>query len=186
MKVSVGVSNHHLHLTKDDYKILFGDKELEIRNDLKQPGQFASKESVTLIGPKGKIENVTIVGPFRNYTQVEISKTDSRLIGIDPPVCDSGDLENAEFIIIAANGKTIERKCAIISARHIHIDSKIRNEKELIGVKEVSLKISGEKSGIIDHVHLKDSDIAFFEVHLDTDDANAFLLNNNDTVEIVL
>ena len=186
MNVKVGISNHHVHLNYDDYKILFGNKELSIRNELNQPNQFASNLTVDILGPKGKIEKLTIVGPLRDYTQVEVSRTDCYKLGINPPVRDSGDLNDAISLKIIGECGSIEKKCAIIATRHIHVDKKIREEKKLVGVTEVSLRISGEKSGIIEHVHLKDSSDAYFEVHLDTDDANAFLLNNNDEVEIIL
>ena len=185
MKVKVGISNHHLHLTDEDYKILFGEHKLTKRNDLNQPGQFACQERVTIIGPKSSIENVIIVGPTRNYTQVEVSKTDCYKLGIDAPVRDSGDLEGASVVtIMGPNGK-IEKPCAIIANRHIHVDKTILNEKKLVGVKKVSVKINGLKSGIINNVHLKETENAYFEIHLDTDDANAFLLQNGDEVEII-
>ena len=186
MKVNVGISNHHVHLSLDDYKILFGNKELGIRNKLNQPSQFASNLTVDVIGPKGKLENLVIVGPLRDYTQVEISKSDCFKLGINPPIRDSGDLHDASIVTIVGEKGQIEKKSAIIATRHIHVDSKIREEKKLVGIKEVSVKIGSEKSGIIEHVHLKDSESAYFELHLDTDDANAFLLKNSDEVEIIL
>ena len=185
MKVKVGISNHHIHLKNDDYKILFGDCELTKRNDLNQPGQFACNERVTLMGPHGTIENVIIVGPLRNYTQVEVSKTDCYKLGINPPVRDSGDIDGSSIITIVGPKGKIERPCCIIANRHIHVDKNILKEKNLLGIKEVIIKINGKKSGIIEHVHLKETENAYFELHLDTDDANAFLLNNNDEVEII-
>lgn len=186
MKISVGISNHHIHLTSDDYKILFKDKEFSVRNELKQPGQFASNLRVSIETEKGRLDNIIVVGPVREYTQVEISKTDSYKLGINPPVRDSGDLEDASVVKIIGSDGFIVKPCAIIANRHIHVDSNIRKKYNLEGIKEVSLKIYGEKSGIIDHVHLKDSNEAYFEAHLDTDDANAFLLNNDDEVEIII
>ena len=186
MKVLVGVSNHHVHLTKDDYLKLFGKNELTVRNLLKQPGQFASNEKVTIEGEKGSLEDITIVGPFRDYTQVEVSKTDCYKLGIDPPVRESGELEGASLVKIIGPAGEIEKECAIIANRHIHVDKKILEEKNLIGVKEVSIKIDGEKSGIINNVSLKENDEAYFELHLDTDDANAFLLKNGLEVEIII
>ncbi len=186
MKVSVGISNHHVHLNEEDYKILFGNLELSVRNYLTQPGQFASNLTVDIIGPKGKLENLRVLGPLRKYTQVELSKTDSRQLGLEPPIRDSGDLEDACIVTIQGPMGSIERASAIIATRHIHVDKMIREEKGLVGIKEVSLRIFGEKSGIIEHVHLKDIEPSNFEVHLDTDDGNAFLLKNQDEVEIIL
>ncbi len=185
MKVSVGVSNHHVHLSHEDYKILFGNREMLIRNKLKQPGQFASKLVVDVKGRKGKLKGIRVLGPNRDYTQVEITRSDSYKLGINPPVRDSGNLEGAAFLTIIGPKGQIKRKCGIIANRHIHIDEKIRKQKKLEEVSVVSLKIKGEKGGIIENVYLKDSKSAYFEVHLDTDDANAFLLKNNDEVEII-
>ena len=186
MKISVGISNRHVHLSNDDFKKLFGETSLTIRNELKQPGQFASNEKVTIEGPKGAIANVVVVGPNRSYTQVEVSKTDSYILGINPPVRDSGDLNGACLIKIIGPCGVIEKECAIIAMRHIHVDKKILEQNNLNNLKEVSLKISGEKSGIIEHVYLKETNEAYFEVHLDTDDANAFLLSQDDELEILL
>ena len=184
MQVSVGISNHHVHLSENDLKVLF-DEELEIRNELKQPGQFASNQLVDIIGPKGEIKGLRVLGPARSYTQVEVSKTDCYKLGINPPVRDSGDLEGAAILKIVGPRGVIERECGIIATRHIHVNEKIRKEKDLVGLKEVSVRINGEKGGILNHVHLKDSKEAYFEIHLDTDDANAFMLKNDDLIEII-
>lgn len=185
MKVSVGVSNRHVHLNDEDYKTLFGNTPFEKRNDLNQPGTFASNLTVTVKGPKRSIENIRVLGPNRSYTQVEVSKTDAYTLGINPPVRTSGDLEGADSVTIIGPNGEITKNVAIIANRHIHVDAKIREEKGLVGVDKVSVKISGEKGGIIDNVYLKDSEEAYFEIHLDTDDANAFMLKQDDEVEII-
>ena len=185
MKVNVGISNRHVHLNIDDYKLLFGNIPMIKRNDLNQPGMFASELTVTIKGEKRSIENVRVLGPLRDYTQVEISKTDAYFLGIDPPVRSSGSLDGAGLITIIGPLGQITKNCAIIAERHIHVDKKIREEKHLENVDKVSIKIDGEKSGIINNVYLKDSNEAYFELHLDTDDANAFLLKQNDEVEII-
>ena len=185
MKINVGVSNHHVHLNNEDYGILFGNIPLTKRNDLNQPGMFASDLTVTIKGPKRSIENVRVLGPNRSYTQVEVSKTDAYSLGINPPIRTSGDLVGAsEITVIGPNGE-ITKNVAIIADRHIHVDKRIREEKGLVGVEKVRVKISGEKGGIIDNVYLKDSEEAYFELHLDTDDANAHLLKQDDEVEII-
>ena len=184
MKINVGISNRHVHLNDEDYKLLFKDMEMTKRNDLTQPNTFASNLTVTITGPKRSIENVRVLGPNRSYTQVEVSKTDAYTLGINPPVRNSGDLVDADEITITSPFGSITRKAAIIATRHIHVDKKIREEKGLVGVDKVSIKIPGEKSGVIDNVYLKDSEEAYFELHLDTDDANAHLLNQGDEVEI--
>ena len=181
MKIKVGVSNHHVHLTQKDLDILFG-KELTLKSDLTQPKQFASNEVVTIKTNKSEINNVRVLGPTRNYTQIEISRTDAYKLGLNPPVRTSGDLENSEIVtLIGPNGSIVTNGC-IIADRHIHITNK---EKDMYKLPDkVNIKIDGIKKGIIE-VNIKPSEDAFFELHLDTDDANAFLLKNGDEVEIL-
>lgn len=177
MKVEIGISARHVHLTKDDYIYLFEKDNITKYKDLKQPNQFASVETVNLITNKGRFNNVRIIGPFRDYTQVEISKTDSYILGLNPPICDSGDLTNAESIIIEHNGKIIERECVIIANRHIHI---ARNELSKYGLEDgqiVKLRVYGQKAGVLYNVKIKASDDAYLECHLDTDDANANMID---------
>ena len=186
MKINVGVSNHHVHVSEEDYKILFNDTKMNVRNMLNQPGQFASDLTVDVIGPKGELKGLRVLGPCRAYTQVEVSKTDSYKLGINPPVRDSGDLEGASCVTITGPNGSIERNAGIIATRHIHVNDKIRKVHGLEGIDEVKIKINGEKSGILENVRLKDNPESYYEIHLDTDDANAFLLKNNDEVEIIL
>ena len=186
MIINVGVSNRHVHLNDDDYSTLFGNTPLTKRNDLTQPGTFASELTVTIKGPKRSMENVRVLGPNRSYTQVEVSKTDAFALGINPPVRSSGNLDGASEITVVGPLGEITKNVAIIANRHIHVDKRIREEYGLVGVEKVSIKIGGEKGGIIDNVYLKDSEEAYFELHLDTDDANSHLLNQGDEVEIII
>ena len=184
-KISVGVSNRHVHLTKEIYEELF-DSELAVKNPLKQPGEFASNQTVTIKSDKAEIANVRILGPFRNYNQVEISKSDAYLLGLNPPVRQSGDLNNSETITLVNNGKSVTlNNACIIANRHIHISKDKAKELNLENNQEVDVKISGDKSGIIS-AFIKITDNGYFEMHIDRDDANAFLLNSNDEVEIIL
>ena len=187
MKVSIGVSNRHVHLKEEHLKILFGnDFNLEKKNDLTQPGQYASTSLVTIKTNKSEINNVRVLGPLRPYTQVEINKTDSYKLGLNPPVRDSGDLKGSSPItIIGPNGTVELEEGCIIPTRHIHILPSQINLYGLEGKDVVSVKIDGEKGGIINNVHLKVSEESFFELHLDTDDANAHLIKNGDIGEII-
>ena len=187
MKVSIGVSNRHVHLTLEHLKILFGnDFDLEKKNDLTQPGQFATTSLVTIKTIKSEIENVRVLGPLRPYTQVEISKTDAYKLGLNPPVRDSGDLKGSSPItIIGPKGVVELEEGCIIPTRHIHILPSQVSMYDLVGKDVVSVKIDGEKGGIITNVHLKVSNEAFFELHIDTDDANAHLIKNGDIGEIL-
>ncbi len=187
MKVSIGVSNRHVHLTRNHLDILFGEGyELEKKVDINQPGQFAATDVVTIKTDKSEIKNVRILGTIREYTQVEISKTDAYVLGLNPPIRDSGDLKGSEPItIIGPKGCIhIEEGC-IIATRHIHILPSQMKTYGLEGKEKVNVKLNGEKGGIITNVYLKVSDKAYFELHIDTDDANAHLVKNGDIGEII-
>ena len=185
--MKVGISNHHVHLTKEHLNILFGsDYNLEIDHMLYQPKEFASKSYVTLIGPKDKIEHVRVLGPIRDYTQVEVSKTDCYKLGVDAPVRNSGDLLGSSPIkILGPNGIIDLKEGLIIASRHIHLTPKDVKDLDLEGVNKVKIKIKGIKGGILNNVYLKVSDDSKLECHLDTDDANGNLVNNLDEVEII-
>lgn len=187
MKISIGVSNRHVHLKEEHLKILFGsDFELEKKNDLKQPGQYASNSVVTIRTEKSEISNVRVLGPIRPYTQVEISKTDAYKLGVNPPIRDSGDLKGSSPItIIGPKGIVDLEEGCIIPTRHIHILPSQVSMYGLEGKDVVSVKIDGEKGGILTNVHLKVSEESYFELHLDTDDANAHLIKNGDIGEIL-
>lgn len=180
MKVKVGISNRHVHLKEEDINILFG-KDLEKLKDLSQPNNYITNNFVTIKTDKSSIENVRVVGPKRNYTQIEISKTDAYKLGIDPPVRTSGDLSESEIVTLIGPCGSIKTNGCIISDRHIHITLE---DKVKYNLKDkVNLKINGVKKGIIE-ANLKIGENSFFELHLDTDDANAFLLKNGDELEI--
>lgn len=184
MNVSIGVSNRHVHVTREDLEILFGKNyELNVKGPLKQPNQFACVETVIIKTEKDKIENVRILGPVRNYTQVELSKTDAYKLGINPPVRDSGDVENSEVVSIVGPKGVVTKPCCIIARRHIHITKEDKEKYNLPDV--VSVRIKGNRGGILDEVYVKVSEEAYFEMHIDTDEANAFLIKNNDEVEII-
>lgn len=188
MLVSIGVSNRHVHLKKEDLEILFGkDYELTVLRPVKQPGQFACNETVTIKTDKSEMNGVRVLGPIRDYTQVEISKTDSYKLGLNPPIRTSGDLKDSSPItIIGPKGKIDLEEGCIMSNRHIHISRAEYEELGFKGLSEVSVKIEGIKGGILEHVFLKISDGAVAEMHIDTDDANAHLINNNDSVEVII
>lgn len=168
MKIRVGVSNRHVHLTKEDLEILFGkDYELTVRNYIDQPGQFAANETVTLKTDKNIKENVRIVGPTRKYTQVEILDIDKEYFGLNPPVRNSGDLENSENIwIIGPKGKIYKKSVCIIANRHIHINTRDKGK-----LKEDDIVTVEVNSIILDNVHIKIDDSFKTELHINKDDA---------------
>lgn len=187
MEVSVGVSNRHVHLKKEDLEVLFGvGYELEFYKPLKQPGQFASTDKVTIKTDKAEMENVRILGPVRNYTQVEISKTDAFKLGVNPPVRASGNLkDSAPITIVGPKGILNLSEGCIIADRHIHITPNQLKELCLENREEVSIRVNGIKGGILENVHLKVDENSYFELHLDTDDANSHLISDGDIVEII-
>ena len=186
MKVLLGVSNRHVHLTNEDYKILFGDEPLGKVKDLVQPGQFSSDKKVTIKTEKRAIENVRLLGPLRSYTQVEISKTDSFALGLNPPMRNSGDLEGAETITIIGTVGEITKPCCIIANRHLHINPTQRQELGLVGVEKVCARIDGEKHTVFEDVYIKESPDFTLELHLDTDDGNGSLGKTGEEVEIFI
>lgn len=182
MKTKVGVSARHVHLTEEVYNLLF-DEPINSLKDLNQIGEYAADKQVTLKTEKGKLERVRIIGPFREYNQVEISKTDSFVLGLNPPVRDSGDIKGSPGITLVSDKAEVTiDEGVIISARHLHLNS--NDAKGFENGQTIYIKINTEKPGIIE-ARTKIADSGYFELHLDTDDANAFLLSNGDEVEII-
>ena len=187
MKVNIGVSARHVHVTKEDVKILFGeDYSLTNKCLLSQKGQFACEEQVTIEGPKGSIERVRILGPERGKTQVEVSKTDAFKLGVNPPVRNSGDLNGAGEITIIGPKGSITKNALIIAARHIHSNYKDAKKYGFIDKECVSLKIDGQRPGILEKVYVRLDDSFSLEVHIDTDEANAFLIKNGDQGNLII
>lgn len=184
IKTTVGVSNRHVHLTKETFKILFGLEEMEKLRDLNQLSQFASNHTLTIQNNDRRIENVRILGPFRSYNQVEISKTDAYTLKLNPPIRTSGDLANSETItLVGPRGTITLPNSCIIANRHLHVNTKDVDKYHLTDKQKIYVHINTEKKGIIEAV-VKVSDDGYFELHLDTDDANAFFLTNGDEVTV--
>lgn len=186
MKINIGVSNRHIHLTKEDFKILFNRDELTRFKDLKQIGHFAAEEKVMIRNGDRFIESVRVLGPFRNYTQLEVSQTDARYLKIDAPLKESSELDRAASIIIEGPSGTIERKAAIIATRHIHISTKDRESLGLRNYNYVDIYLDTKKPTLLRKVSLKEVSDTNLELHLDTDDANAALVTKNTMGEIII
>jgi putative phosphotransacetylase len=185
--VVVGVSNRHVHLSKEDLETLFGEGyELVKMKDLKQPGEFAAEETVTITGPKGSIYNVRILGPVRNKTQVEISMADGYTLGIKPPVRESGKIEGAPGIVITGPKGTIKKENGVIIAlRHIHMPSEYAR---YLGVKDgdmVCVQTQGIRKLIFGNVLVRVSDRYALEMHIDIDEANSSGLRSGERVKVV-
>lgn len=176
MKVLIETSARHVHLTEKDLKILFGkDASLTVKKELSQPGEFACVERVTIVGTKRQIENVGIIGPTRNKTQVEISLTDARSLGVSASVRISGDTEGScGCKIIGPAGELSLGEGVIIAKRHIHMTP---DDANILGVKEdeeVMVKVqTKDRSLIFDKVSVRIKDKFKLAMHIDTDEANA-------------
>jgi putative phosphotransacetylase len=181
-EVSVGVSNRHVHLNAETYRSLFDD-DMSLYKPLNQIGQYASDKKVTIRTQENEIKNVRIVGPLRSYNQVEISKSDARKLGINPPVRDSGDLTEASKVTLVTDKSSVSVDACILARRHVHMNSE---KAESLGVKnhqEVKLIVDGPKGGIL-NANVKVSDDGFYETHIDTDEAAAFGLENGSVISL--
>ena len=185
--VPVGVSNRHIHLTSADVEMLFGPgHKLSIRKELSQPGQFACDETVTLVGPRGEIPNVRVLGPERKATQIEISATDAAKLGVKAPVRMSGDTAGTPGLLIRGTVGQIEAKEGlIIAARHLHISPA---QAKVFGLKdgdEIRLHVSGERPVVFEKVVVRCGNGHDLECHIDFDEANSAGLSNGSIVEIL-
>ncbi len=175
-KFIVETSARHIHLTKEDVEKLFGEgHELTVKKTLSQPGQFACEEKLTIVGPKKSIERVSVLGPVRSQTQVEVSYTDARTLGLTPPVRESGDLEGSCPCKLVGPCGEIEIDCGVIVAkRHIHFAPA---DAEKFGVKDkdiVNVKVeTNGRSLVFGDVVCRVSSSYALAMHIDTDEANA-------------
>lgn len=186
-KVPISGSNRHVHLSQEDFEILFGKNyNLTRQKDLSQPGQFAASECVKLITPKGEKENVRILGPVRGKTQVELLASDCYSLGLDICVRDSGDIANTPGItIVGPNGSVKIKEGVIVAARHIHMHT---NEAKAFGYKDkdrVSVRIFGPRSITFHNVLIRVSDNYMLDMHLDLDEMNACCAKNGDLAQII-
>lgn len=187
--VMVEISARHVHLSAKDLEIIFGkNSSLHSKRDLSQPGQYLSEERVNLIGPKSEIKNVAILGPVRNNTQVELSISDARLLGIkDIMINESGYLKGAGSVVISGKNGSIEAKNSVIVAkRHVHLRKKDAEEWNIENGQIVKVKVYGARSLIFDEVVARVSDKFMPAMHIDFDEANACGLLSQGYGEIIL
>lgn len=171
--IEVEASAKHIHLSEEHAELLFGGS-LTIDRELSQPGQYIYKERVSLIGPKNIYRNVAILGPPRTATQVELSITDARFLGVKPVVRLSGDIDGTPGILVEANGKVASLdRGVIVAKRHIHMQFKDAVE---LGIKDnavVSVEVDGDRSIVFNNVIVRVSDSFQKRLHVDYDEANA-------------
>lgn len=186
--VPVGVSNRHIHLSTTDLETLFGKGyELTPIKDLSQPGQFACKETLTIVGPSLRpIENVRVLGPVRKASQVEISRTDSFTLKVKPPVRESGDIAgSAPVTIIGPKGVVTLKEGCIIANRHIHMSTDEGAQFGLSDGQYVDVEVEGARRTKFYDVQVRVHKDFRLEMHIDTDDANAAGIGNGAKVKIV-
>lgn len=188
MKFLVETSARHVHLTKEHLEILFGKGyELTRKKDLSQPGQYACEERVTIVGSKKELAGVSILGPVRKATQVELSLTDARAIGVAAPIRESGDIAGSGACKIVGPCGEIEIAEGVIAAkRHIHATNA---DAEVLGVKNgdiVSVKVDTDgRSLVFGDVVVRVSDSYALAMHIDTDESNAAACGREQYGEIV-
>ena len=181
--IPIGVSAHHIHLSQEDLEKLFGPGyKLTPRAPLAQPGQFAAEEQVSLIGPKGRIDRVRVLGPVRSKTQVEIARTEEFRLGIDAPVRMSGDLSGSPGLIVEGPKGRIKLKEGVICAqRHIHMSPEDALRFGLRDGDVVRVRVEGRQREVIfGDVVVRVSPKYKLEMHLDTDEANAAEVSTGD------
>lgn len=185
--IPIGVSNHHIHLSAADFATLFGpDAEMTHFKDLSQPGQFACKETMTLVGPAGVVEHVRLLGPARKQTQVEVSVSDCFKLGIQAPLRESGDLANsAALTIVGPRGSVTIPEGAIIAVNHIHMHTRDAARWGLQDKDRVNVKTCTPRGLIFLEVLCRVSDQFALEMHVDLDEANAASLKNGDQVKLL-
>ena len=188
-EIPVGISNRHIHLSQQDVETLFGaGYQLTPLKDLSQPGQYACKETLTLVGPSMRaIEGVRVLGPVRKSSQVEISKTDSFQLKVNPPVRESGKTEgSAPVTIVGPKGVVSLKEGCIIANRHIHMSP---DEAARFGVKDcdyIDVDVcSGTRKTRWFDVQIRVHKDFRLEMHVDTDDANSAGIKNGSTVTVV-
>jgi len=174
--IPVAISAHHVHLRQQTIDLLFGENYvLQARRPLSQPGQFSAMDTVSLIGPRGRLEHVRVLGPPRAADQVEISRTDARVLGIEPPLRLSGDLDATPGITLEGpRGKVVLRAGVVCALRHIHMSpaDAVRLHVRDREVVEVAIDTGG-RPVIFGDVVVRVSPDYRLEFHLDTDEGNA-------------
>ena len=186
LTVPVGISARHLHLCQDDLEKLFGKGYKLTKAKELMGGQYAAKETVTIIGTKLRpIENVRILGPVRKSTQVEVSKTDTIRLGLNPPIRPSGNIKDSSPItIVGPKGAINLNEGCIVAQRHIHMKPE-HAEKFGVGDNEVvNVTILSARGGSLNHVQIRVDESFELEMHIDTDEANAMAIKCKDQVII--
>lgn len=171
--IPIEISARHVHLTEPDWALLFGQEQLIVDREISQKPQFVAKQRVIIRGPKWELEGIAVVGPFRDYTQAELSLTDAHRLGITPALSDSGNLEGAAAITIVGTAGEISRAAGIVQQRHLHLNPAEAESLDLKDRQTVAVKINGPRGARLDNVLVRVDPSFALVLHLDTDEANA-------------
>lgn len=185
--VPAAASNRHIHVSAQDLETLFGKGyALKPERALSQPGQFAASETVTIAGPKGRIDQVRVLGPARGKTQVEILTTDAFRLGVKPVVRISGDIEGTPGATIIGPAGTVELTSGVIVAmRHVHISIEQAAWLGLQNGDIASIRKDGIRALVLENVPVRCGEGHNLELHLDMEEANAGSIKNGELLEIV-
>ena len=183
--VPLEASGRHVHVTGAQAQVLFGHP-LTPKRELSQPGQFLANERLTVVGPKGQLENVAVLGPERKEAQVEVSMTDARVLGLEPPVRPSGSVEDSPGVtLLGPMGKVALKQGVIIAQRHIHVHPE---DAPRLGVRDkqlVRLKTYTRRPVIFEELLVRVNPAFSTSVHLDYDEANACGFRSGDLGRIL-
>ncbi|HHV45460.1 MAG TPA: phosphate propanoyltransferase [Tissierellia bacterium] len=187
LKLPIALSNRHIHLSQEDLNTLFGEGyELTFKKALSQPGQYACEEKVDIIGPKGTLKGVRVLGPVRKSTQVEVSISDAIKLGVEPVVRNSGDIDGTPGAkIVGPKGEIEIDKGVIVAARHIHMHT---DDAERFGVKDgdiVKVRTEGIRALVFENVLIRSGATHALEMHVDIEEGNAAGVKNGDMVELI-
>ncbi len=186
LDIPVEVSARHVHLTGEAVERLFGKgAALTPKRPLSQPGQFLSEERVAIVTPKGRIENVAVLGPERSFVQTELSATDCKTLGIQAPLRMSGELDGAADVYLVGPAGMIEaKKSAIVARAHIHITPPQAEQIGITDGQQVAVTLPGQRPITLEHVVCRVSGQAALAMHIDYDEANACMLPGNATIRM--
>ena len=179
-KIPIAISARHVHLKHSDVEILFGKGyQLTEKEPLSQPGQYACHEQVMIVGPKGVLSNVRVLGPSRNLTQVEVSATDARSLGIQAPLRLSGNIDgSAPVTLVGPKGSLILTTGLIIAAAHIHMSPAEAQQFHVQDGETVNIEVCSERPIIFSNVKIRVNERFRLEMHIDTDEGNAAMLGS--------
>jgi acetate kinase len=182
--IPVGVSVRHVHLSAKDCAALFGDGyELSKRRDVTQTGQYVTRETVDLVGPRGEIRGVAIINPLRKETQVELARTDAFTLGVQPPLRESGQLADTPGITLRGpRGEVMIQRGVILAQRHVHMSPDDARRYGVHDKSVIRVQVSGDREMEMGDVVVRVHPDFVLDMHIDTDEANAAGLHNDSVV----